>query len=205
MRTLFLSFVFLAVACRTSPLVFDVDGGPATDGGNSDLNPKRVPLVHRPIPVQCKMDRPSANCPTGVSTGPTPECQLDSECTAGVNGRCISPHFVCLCSYDSCFGDSECGAGTLCNCHGMAGDHASTPNHCVTAGCHVDADCGPSGYCSPSLDPDCGAYIGITSWRCHTPSDTCVDDSDCPGSAGFAACVYQPGLGRWACISQMCL
>jgi hypothetical protein len=41
--------------------------------------------------------------------------------------------------------------------------------------------------------------IGVNSeaYACHTPSDTCTNDSDCPGDGGY--CAYVQAQKRWAC------
>jgi hypothetical protein len=143
----------------------------------------------------------------------------DSDCTQGQNGRCFgSPAFACYahCSYDECFADSDCAAGTPCLCRGDA--TAAAANVCVPGGnCRVDADCGAGGYCSRSqpdacitcyfpgtCDPDAGTgpaacpagHACGSAYFCHTPMDTCTDDADC---AAPASCSYDLGAGHWAC------
>jgi hypothetical protein len=48
----------------------------------------------------------------------------------------------------------------------------------------VDSDCA-SGYCSPSVG-SLGTFYGIQGYYCHTPKDTCSNDSDC-GGGGYCA------------------
>jgi hypothetical protein len=73
------------------------------------------------------------------------KCRQDSDCTAGINGRCFE-HGDCymMCSYDECFQDSDCAGNVPCSCRDSASSAAN--NWClVDSNCHVDDDCGPSG------------------------------------------------------------
>ncbi|HEX4447981.1 MAG TPA: hypothetical protein VH044_14635, partial [Polyangiaceae bacterium] len=128
---------------------------------------------------------------------------------SGVNGRCYP--FEGLvgiggCSYDECFVDWTCGSQATCLCRASSTDNLA--NVCVPAGnCVVDSDCGPRGYCSPSLT-SCEAE---PAYYCHTASDTCVNDSDCPSvDAGesscplAASCVYSAQARHWACNPLFC-
>jgi hypothetical protein len=143
-----------------------------------------------------------------------------SDCTTGKNGRC-ERGFLFQCSYDECFVDSDCASKAPCECRESGGSGAA--NVCLTSGnCRVDADCAPNGYCSPSvlqlcscpsseLCPDSVACFGIGGTRvpcggcgdgcghghfCHTPSDACLDDSDC---CGQGTCNYDTVHRRWDC------
>jgi hypothetical protein len=146
-------------------------------------------------------------------------CGQDSDCTAGPNGRCYLE-----CSYDECFQDSDCEGGAPCTCRASAA--SPVPNFCQTgSNCAIDSDCGPGGYCSPSLVngrcacfssrlcPDSGASCSDSNtaacecgdpcshgYFCHTPCDTCTDDSDCGGSG---TCNYDWLDHRWEC--ELCL
>jgi hypothetical protein len=119
-------------------------------------------------------------------------CHADADCTVGKNGRCVpTPGVACApqCTYDTCFQDADCMMGA-CACRASASDSAA--NACVPGNCLVDADCGAGGYCSPSGLPDsCG--IG---YYCHTPSDTCVDNTDCPSMEG---CNFDTHSLSWSC------
>jgi hypothetical protein len=155
-------------------------------------------------------------------------CESDDQCTEGANGRCFldgGPVTDCgtNCSYDACASDTDCPANEPCQCRASASD--PTANSCLTGGnCRVDADCGPGGYCSPSqienfcfcpspaLCPDGGThcYAGQTevpcscgdscghSYYCHTASDGCVDDGDCPAGE---TCNYDTVSARWDCAT----
>jgi hypothetical protein len=121
----------------------------------------RVPQNHRPSTSMCPLKRPASSplLPCGCSQpegGPCPcaLCSQDSDCDAGVNGRCGNPEGAPFnypgCSYDQRFSDSDCEAGVPCSCRASASDQL--PKHCVTGGnCRVDGDCGSGGDCSPSL------------------------------------------------------
>lgn len=124
-----------------------------------------------------------------------------------------------FCSYDTCNSDADCPSKVPCACRESGED--SRANACVTeSNCAVDADCGPDGYCSPSvvndfcncpttaLCPDsaacyadgtkvpcvCGDSCGH-GYYCHTPNDTCLDDSDC----AQGTCNYDRLDQLWRC------
>jgi len=73
--------------------------------------------------------------------------------------------------------------------------------------CRIDADCGAGGYCSRSFAPDycnghdaiCGFNCGF-GYFCHTPKDTCADDTDCAG----LHCLYDVDTQSWACVAAPC-
>ena len=151
-------------------------------------------------------------------------CAKDSDCTQGANGRCeeLSPVPTFSCSYDECSTDSDCEGGGPCTCRPTA----TSPNFCQTlSGCATDSDCGPGGYCSPSVlnagcsclsTALCGDSGGCTvkgnpvpcgcgdscahGYFCHTPCDSCMDDSDC---TRVGSCVYDVLDRRWEC--EFCL
>jgi hypothetical protein len=132
---------------------------------------------------------------------PFVQCELDTDCTAGVDGRCTRSN-GCSCTYDECASDAACATGQLCDCRD-AWDGSST---CLPTNCRTDSDCGSCGYCSPTFG-SCGKYEGVTGWACHTAQDTCTNDSDCQTvDGGFvtAYCAYQPELGHWACSISQC-
>jgi hypothetical protein len=167
-----------------------------------------APLVHRATASTCPSTRPAYNCGQNAPAGAPFTCHLDSDCTSGTNGRCVgNGHDGCSCSYDSCATDADCASGQLCDCRDQWHYGSNGPNQCLPSNCRTDADCGPNGYCSPSLDPGCGAFAGVTLWHCHTPQDTCVNDSDCAnldGGFGQAYCGYRPDVGHWACSTTQC-
>jgi hypothetical protein len=67
---------------------------------------------------------------------------------------------------------------------------------CVSGNCHIDANCGPGGYCSPSYGTQgCG---GLAGYYCHTPTDQCIDDTDCT-DGGYSVCAYSSATNRWEC------
>jgi hypothetical protein len=131
------------------------------------------------------------------------ECTFDSDCTAAANGRCSDNRGYWSCSYDKCFNDSECSSGGPCACGGAYGPDG--PNTCMAGNCQIDADCGDDGYCSPTQG-DCGSYSGIIAYYCHTPQDTCVNDSECSDpERGAGYCMYRPELGHWQCGYGQCV
>jgi hypothetical protein len=161
----------------------------------AEIDAARVPTNHRPSGSACPLARGpgslSATC--DYDAGPPLACTHDSDCTMGVNGRCLpAPPVTCdsACSYDECTGDSDC-ANVPCECRGSATDSAA--NVClVGSNCQVDSDCGVDGYCSPS---GTAASCSI-AYFCHTANDKCTDNVDCPDGTG---CNYDPSVAAWAC------
>lgn len=184
------------------------DGGAGSAGSTGGVHSTGVttPASHLPSEPAACAPRPAVNCPQQTTL---PGCKLDSECTAGINGRCqtvyASGSATCACVYDDCVTDADCAAGTACYCMPTTGGAGfmGAATECLTSNCRTDADCA-SGFCSPSIYPGgpggCGGKVFGND--CHTSSDECGNDSDCVldngGSLG-AACVYAPELGHWAC------
>jgi hypothetical protein len=134
---------------------------------------------------------------------PGSECEMDAECTAGTNGRCVWPYAGGnVCMYDECFEDADCGSASVCDCRGTFGF-----NHCYQGNCQVDGDC-PNSYCSPSavhLGPTCmsGIEPGSLGFFCRTADDECVEDSDC-GAADIGACIFSVDSLSWVCHELLC-
>ena len=206
-------------------------GGSTSYGGVSGRS-GGVPLQHRSSSASCPAQRGPApqlcaggTCysqpypyPAGIPT----TCSSDSQCTAGVNGRCFPLEGNITaggCSYDECFTDSNCGARTPCICRSSSTDNYA--NVCFVGGnCAVDSDCGPGGYCSPSMETcystnpnvEAEGLAGPNPYFCHTTSDLCINDSDCPpldaGTAsyfGTSLCAYNTQDNRWECTQFVCL
>lgn len=200
--------------------VTSADSGDAGSGGTTSstagapiVTVSLVPTKHRATSSVCPEERAPGNA-TVVG-----ECTQDSDCTDGLNGRCISPNILgplgeSSCSYDNCSSDADCAANEPCRCRASADSNYA--NVClVGSGCQVDSDCGPGGFCSPSrFDVDSSVYdTGVfgngtsrSGYFCHTPDDYCVNDGDCDTSdclieercAGMA-CIYSSGA-RWDCF-----
>jgi len=211
-----------------APVPCDLPG--LVEAGAASVNDAGVPQNHRSMPACCPAERgpgPSGQpyptcsgvvgtlCPANHAT----TCASDSECTAGVNGRCFPWEGLVGpggCSYDECFTDSHCGSKTPCLCRSSSTD--SNANVCDVGGnCAVDSDCGSGGYCSPSVqvvpNQTPNACWGSNPYFCHTESDLCVNDSDCsPLNAGSSttpsiptyACAYNPQNTRWECTQVVC-
>jgi hypothetical protein len=147
----------------------------------------------------------------------TSGCKSDSDCTAGLDGRCdYTATSACACKYDACLTDADCPAGSDCACDANRGGAGASgnPTVCLPSNCRLDSDCGPGGYCSPSYlaggPGGCGSqWYGFF---CHTPQDECGNWSDCKtngcmspngpnGPATGVACVYARELGHWKCVS----
>ena len=178
------------------------------------------PSERAPGPLQCDCEGSDGGCSCRIG-----ECGQDSDCSAGTNGRCLElgPAVYAYCVYDTCFSDSDCPSNQPCNCRASASDY--TANTCLTgSNCRVDSDCGPSGYCSPSQvgvlcqcscnpvvsDGGCYEHAPDGTWTqvpcscgdcghgyfCHTPQDTCLNDSDC---ANGDTCNYDGLSNTWTC------
>jgi hypothetical protein len=159
----------------------------------------RVPMNHRADDSACATTPPAGTCTLMPGFA---QCTKDSECSTGTNGRCIETMggaLTCFCSYDTCKKDSDCTNGQLCVCHGSAYT-GGAGNSCGSGNCRTDADCGGS-FCSPSANSmGCG---GLGGYYCHTPSDQCVDDADCPTMNGPQICAFSSKNSRWECAQQL--
>jgi hypothetical protein len=160
--------------------------------------PPRVPTVHRAQALTCVgVFSPPDPSISGADDPLEPQCRKHADCTDGANGKCVNGigmgYRFYSCTYDRCEADADCDAGKICYCS------QSTAARCLAIGnCRTDADCGngPYSYCSPSMSWDCGGYRPVDGFHCHTPSDTCMDDSDCAGTSYCNFDVYQ---ARWKC------
>lgn len=184
--------------------------GASADMDASTVGDARVPLYHRVTAATCPSTR-GAGTPGLMSSCVTPRpsgdfcCSTDSDCDGGIDGRCIlgERNAGGQCTFDECFTDSKCPSGAPCICRSSPTDNVA--NACSPAGnCLVDADCSSASYCSPSVSPsdqECGGaspYSG--TYYCHTPSDTCIDNSDCVNEEGPSGyCVYDPNAKHWGC------
>jgi hypothetical protein len=94
-------------------------------------------------------------------------CRVDADC--GPGGFC-SPSLVATLCF--CIGESFCKPGESAGC-------AETDSNGVT----VQVPCSCSGNCGHG-------------YFCHTPKDSCVDDSDCPAGK---TCNYDQDGKSWVC------
>lgn len=207
MRTMGLLMAMLAAGCMSHTRTGDDAGPPVGDAGpEEDAGPLgctlREPEQHRASAEACPMDRPASSVTDGMG-----QCSSDSDCTEGINGRCYNSRFETVCSYDTCFSDSECG-DSACICRGGSGGVGSFgANRCIGGGCQTDSDCGAGGFCSPSFG-DCGDFGGTVGYFCRTCEDECLNDSDCTeetgpfGGGGY--CAFNPAVGHWACSYSQC-
>ncbi len=208
---------------------FSVACDPAPDAGAPPQGDAAVPLNHRAAPACCSSQRdsgpPGQPYRPGYASSLAPDaggCTSDSDCTAGVNGRCFPFEGIFGpggCSYDECFTDSTCGSKTPCSCRSYfssptLGGPDNGANVCVPGGnCAVDSDCGPGGFCSPSQSDRC---LYDPHYYCHTALDTCENDSDCPaappecndagqcGCPTYSVCAYDTQAQHWACKQGVC-
>ncbi|MDB4943471.1 MAG: hypothetical protein JWP97_3005 [Labilithrix sp.] len=137
---------------------------------------------------------------------PGSKCHADSECTDGLNGRCVSVYSGGMgqhthrCSYDECFRDDHCPAGRVCDCRTSAGSWSSSS--CTAALCRTDADC-TSGFCRFSAGGNLGddAKDWLQGWACRAPSDECFTEADCR-LVGQDSCVYRVSAGHFVCLRR---
>jgi len=183
--------------------------GAGAQGGACGSAP--IPMEHRAVAQACPAARGSSGPldTTACTNRSGITCTSDGDCTAGKNGRCFLNGDPCqtVCSYDECLTDSDCAAGP-CVCRSSGTE--LVPNDCVPgSNCRTDADCGDCEYCSPSVVPDsvqcrvggvctCGDGVVSLVYACHTASDECTNDGDCPGTDS-AYCGYDAGVRRWTC------
>ena len=204
-------FVFVAACGGTTGDDRLGNDASSNDSGTTDATANdvsntngRVPLHHRSTALVCPTERGPGALPSGCDydAGPKPACLADTDCTQGINGRCMHPDLVPVfcavaCSYDQCESDSDCPSGEPCSCRASGTDNAA--NVCLGGSqCRTDSDCGPGGYCSPSAG--FGAFNCDTAYFCHTASDTCIDDSDCDGQL----CQYDTTAAHWKCGGPTC-
>ncbi len=188
-------------------------GGPTGGGPRKGIDaevvitkggvPPRAPAASRPVAVECSRERPPGK--PSAEPNDNPECKVDADCKAGINGRC-NEHYgghgfqFSGCDYDRCFSDAECGGG-VCTCS-PHGNYCNPPGNCL-----VDSDCGRGGFCTPTNgeDPE-GACGTVQAYFCRTPKDECVTDEDCAkAGAPRKTCTYGRTIGHWLCIdNQMC-
>jgi len=176
-------------------------GGTSSGGSSSGGASSGVPEQHRATASTCSPSTTTASPCGGIGSG---ECSKDSDCASGTNGHCTfqgGGAAICHCFYDTCANDSECTSGGPCACQGSP--YQSIVNACVQGNCKVDADCGASGYCSPSAGTSCSG--GLAGYFCHTPSDECLNDSDCADAGPAPVCAYDSTKKHWACAGvQLC-
>jgi hypothetical protein len=71
----------------------------------------------------------------------------------------------------------------------------------VPGNCRIDADCGAGGYCSPSAGSDsCG---GLGGYYCHTPKDSCINDTDCSSNNPGQVCTFSTTDAHWECTEEL--
>jgi hypothetical protein len=208
-----------AAACNCgAPLLPGPDGGLPPDSGSPDSgflpdggsSCSRTPTLHYATDPACRMTR-GPGIDTGSDAGGLCAecCNRDSDCTAGLNGRCGYFHNgPPICSYDECFKNEDCDGGYTCFCGGSDGTNATAANRCLPSNCRLDSDCSEGCGCSPTYDTTCGIYDGYVGVFCHRPNDECTVDSDChqDTDAGslFGFCAFSGAAAHWVCAYAFC-
>ncbi len=144
--------------------------------------------------IVCPTEKTSASSPCQSTFG-LPSCRSDSDCVAQPGGYCADAHKLsgyCGCYY-GCRQDSDCGAGSICECGVVLG-------RCVPATCTTNADCGAGLACAhaaavPGPVAVCiGFGTAVSSYTCQTTSDQCQSDSTCPSNGrDRGVCVFDGG------------
>ena len=149
--------------------------------------------------IVCPTEQTSASSPCGAD--PLLSCKADSDCKMQPNGYCADAHKLtgyCGCYY-GCRQDSDCGAGSICECGVVVG-------RCVAATCTTNADCGVGFGCASATAASAsvatcingfGAELSST-YTCQTPADQCQGDSICPPNGRDRGACFLDG-GRRVC------
>jgi hypothetical protein len=165
-------------------------------GQNQTSVSPREPAEHRAKAPSCVLL--SRSEPDDPRYG---DCKKHADCTARPNGACVntggagyaaSSYYGCV---YTCTRDTDCAKDELCECS------EGGPGVCLRMGnCRIDADCGggAASYCSRAYTSDCGGYHALSTYFCHTPRDTCIDDRDCTGDN---YCDYDLVNDRWECTA----
>lgn len=218
-RDLAAALVVLSMACSGGPKTASGSGAVTGDDGAACPSPEglstdagrtkgEVPLVHRSSGSACPQQRASANSTAACGVAgvraceSVDQCAQDSDCTAGLNGRCSeSPGLIALgCSYDECFADSDCDAGP-CVCRPSTS--SSAPNLCYAGGnCTVDSDCGPGGWCSPSGGDPCQSFALCADAGLAAPGTTSTVSP--PASPPSVGCWESSDGGPWTAAQCLC-
>ena len=134
------------------------------------------------------------------------DCAVDSDCTGHVPCACRSSSSDTTankCAIGSnCLIDADCGPGGSCS-PSLLG--SSIDCVCVHQSfCQPDGggcfETGPDGVTKAvpcSCDGTCGH-----GYFCHTPKDSCLDDSDC--APGTGTCNFDLTSKLWMCTGQIC-
>jgi Cys-rich repeat protein len=140
--------------------------------------------------------RAAVQCPfpptTPGATCLSDTCTSDSQCSGSSpsypQGYCLAAHNIavyCGC-FSGCRQDSDCGAGSICECGVFLG-------RCVPANCRTNADCGNGFACIGTREGVSGNTCNQTSdpfssniarYVCETAADGCRSDQDCKNT-GF--------------------
>ncbi len=169
---------------------------PQSTSASPTTSPKtpKAPAPRAACPVAPPVDGKLP--PRAVGSMPSPQCKKDSDCTAGIEGRCVftgGGHAAdqLVCTYDGCKVDGDCTGGQLCVC----GAGGSSRNFCTPGDCHDGADCA-SGSCAASMWGKGGAF----GRYCHTSRDTCKENSDCKTGE---VCAYLGAGSRFECMPEL--
>jgi hypothetical protein len=189
-------------------------GGSTGSGGGSTggaIGNGGATTTCQPILNQANLDTGFENCDDGskrrraavqcpeekmITPGPcasNPNCKEDADCNQQPNGYCGEAHNLagyCGCYY-GCRQDSDCGAGSICECGVVVG-------RCISATCKTNADCGAGYGCVGTITGTAGTTCNTTFpplapiYVCQKAGDLCSGDKDCPngGGATQARCLY---------------
>jgi hypothetical protein len=126
--------------------------------------------VERPLALACPQPT-SGGADCSNSDG---QCTSDAECQAMGKGICSQAHHLqglCGCFPGLCFQDSDCAAGSICECT------SEGYGRCLPSTCTSDASC-PAGQACASATAVATCTMQ-TQFACTTPQDKCLGDADC--------------------------
>lgn len=176
-----------------------------------------TPLPSKTFSGVCDVSPRPVVIPPGARCGEDAldECAVHADCTGGSNGRCFRTFWEnpCLCHYDECETDADCGINAACICAGLKdGRLHSHPDHNRCLGnvtCRSDDDC-PSGICAADrisdacrfgwpISEDATARI-VTGFHCTDSNDACTSDEQCEwGSDKYEICRWESVSERFEC------
>jgi hypothetical protein len=147
-------------------------------------------LLRRRVAVSCPGPTidPSLACPPPFAGN---GCLSDADCSnnsGDPRNMCMAVRHLAsgFCGCDSgCLQDSDCPAGTICNCSNLG------LGSCDAARCTSDASCGPGLECLTALEASTANVCSVglpRTFGCTSAADQCRADADC-GTAFGAACL----------------
>ena len=180
------------------------DPVPVIDGDGNDTGYLKCAdgTIHRAMALDCDPTIDTLSC---GGTEDNKECEADSDCTDGPNGKCVTginyaeyegqeDRTYCRCEY-ACERDEDCGVGEVCVCNEVV-ETGISQSSCQPANCQTDADC-ESGECGiSSYNDGCTDLVGLA---CRSSQDACRLHDECSSENLECAIDTYSGSLTWAC------